>query len=205
MLRIVFALAMASPIYAAVSSAPFGETPAGEKVQIFTLSNTSGFEARIMTYGGIIVSLQAPDKNGKLGDVVHGFDSLDGYLGEHPYFGALIGRYGNRIARGRFTLDGRTYTLATNNDANHHGDLPIAPHRMHQLEALWHQPQPRTPRASPHTTPNANTPAHGYATANGAWRHRWRLDEFVEYGARALSNRTTHRASQPCAPTDARG
>ena len=77
-----------------------------------------------MTYGGIIVSLQAPDKNGKLGDVVHGFDSLDGYLGEHPYFGALIGRYGNRIARGRFTLDGRTYTLATNNDANHlHGGL----------------------------------------------------------------------------------
>ncbi len=124
MARILPALVLTFPMFAAVSSAPFGETPAGEKVRIFTLSNTNGFEARITTYGGIIVSLKAPDKNGNLGDVVHGFDSLDGYLGEHPYFGALIGRYGNRIARGRFTLDGRTYTLATNNNANHlHGGL----------------------------------------------------------------------------------
>lgn len=118
------AIAMTAPAFAAISSAPFGETPAGEQVQIFTLSNSNGFEARIMTYGGIIVSLKAPDKNGNLGDVVHGFDSLDGYLGEHPYFGALIGRYGNRIARGQFKIDDRTYALATNNDFNHlHGGL----------------------------------------------------------------------------------
>ncbi len=124
--RILLALSSAAaiPMFAEITAAPFGETPAGEKVQIFTLSNGSGFEARIMTYGGIIVSLKSPDNNGDYSDVVHGFDSLDGYLAEHPYFGALIGRYGNRIARGRFTLDGRTYSLATNNDANHlHGGL----------------------------------------------------------------------------------
>jgi aldose 1-epimerase len=84
----------------------------------------SGMEARIMTYGGTVVSLKVPDKNGKLGDVVLGYDSLGGYLTNSPFFGALIGRYGNRIANGKFTLDGQTYTLATNNPPNHlHGGV----------------------------------------------------------------------------------
>jgi aldose 1-epimerase len=96
----------------------FGVTQDGTPVTIYTLRNKNGMEARIMTYGGIIQSLKVPDKNGKFGDVVLGYDTLDGYLTNSPYFGALIGRYGNRIAQGHFTLDGVTYTLATNNYPN---------------------------------------------------------------------------------------
>jgi aldose 1-epimerase len=96
----------------------FGTTEDGTPVTLYTLRNKNGMEARIMTYGGIIQSLKVPDKNGKLGDVVLGYDTLDGYLTNSPYFGALIGQYGNRIAKGHFTLDGVTYTLATNNYPN---------------------------------------------------------------------------------------
>jgi aldose 1-epimerase len=107
-----------------VQKSPFGNTADGTPVEIYTLRNSSGMEAHIMTYGGTVVSLKVPDKNGKLGDVVLGFDDLDGYLTNSPYFGALIGRYGNRIAKGQFTLDGQTYMLATNNAPNHlHGGL----------------------------------------------------------------------------------
>jgi aldose 1-epimerase len=103
---------------------PFGTTPDGQAVDLYTLRNHSGAEARIMTYGGIVVSLKVPDKNGHLGDVVLGYDNLDSYVKNSPYFGALIGRYGNRIAKGHFTLDGTTYTLATNNYPNAlHGGL----------------------------------------------------------------------------------
>jgi aldose 1-epimerase len=103
---------------------PFGTTDRGEAVSLYTLKNAHGMEARVLDYGGIIVSLQVPDRNGRLGDVVLGFDSLADYQRGSPYFGAIIGRYGNRIARGRFTLDGRTYTLATNNGSNHlHGGV----------------------------------------------------------------------------------
>lgn len=97
---------------------PWGKTPAGEHVQLYTLTNSTGAEVRIATYGGIVVSLTVPDNSGVLGDVVLGFDSLEGYLGEQPYFGALIGRYGNRIAKGRFVIDGKTYSIATNNGPN---------------------------------------------------------------------------------------
>ncbi|HWI55819.1 MAG TPA: aldose epimerase family protein [Bacillota bacterium] len=97
---------------------PFGHTKEGTPVDIYTLRNANGAEARICNYGGLVVSLKVPDKNGKLGDVVLGYDNLEGYLKETPYFGALIGRYGNRIAKGQFTLDGRQYTLATNNFPN---------------------------------------------------------------------------------------
>ena len=107
-----------------ISQAPFGKTTNGTPVEIYTLCNSHGMEARIMTYGGIVVSLKVPDKNGKLGDIVLGYDSLDGYLKSSPYFGALIGRYGNRIAGGKFTLEGKTYTLAANNGPNSlHGGI----------------------------------------------------------------------------------
>jgi aldose 1-epimerase len=82
-------------------------------------------EARIITYGGIVVSLNVPDKNGKFGDVVLGYDNLDGYLANNPFFGALVGRYGNRIAKGKFTLDGKEYTLAQNNAPNNLHGGPI--------------------------------------------------------------------------------
>ena len=102
----------------------FGKTAEGEDVQIYTLTNSSGMEVRIMNYGGVIVSVKVPDKSGALSDVVLGCDTLDGYLKGVPYFGALVGRYGNRIARGKFELDGQTYTLARNNGENAlHGGL----------------------------------------------------------------------------------
>jgi aldose 1-epimerase len=100
------------------ASARFGTAPDGAPVMLYTLRNKNGMEARILNYGGIIQSLMVPDKNGKLGDVVLGYDTLDGYLTNSPYFGAMIGRYGNRIAKGQFTLDGVNYQLATNNYPN---------------------------------------------------------------------------------------
>jgi aldose 1-epimerase len=105
-----------------VAKAEFGKTPEGQTVDVYTLTNSEGMEVRAITFGGIITSIRVPDRNGKLDDVALGFDTLDGYLRNPPYFGAIIGRYGNRIARGRFTLDGKTYTLAVNNRPNHlHG------------------------------------------------------------------------------------
>lgn len=105
-----------------VSRAPFGRTADGKAVEIFTLTNRNGLEIKAITYGGIITSIRVPDRAGALGDVALGFDTLDGYLKGHPYFGAIVGRYGNRIAGGKFAIDGRTFTLATNNGPNHlHG------------------------------------------------------------------------------------
>ena len=102
----------------AVTQAPFGVTPDGQQVTLYTFSNPAGMEARVIDYGGIIVGLRVPDRDGELEDVVLGFDSLEGYVDEHPYFGAIIGRFGNRIANGRFTLDGREYQLPVNNGPN---------------------------------------------------------------------------------------
>jgi aldose 1-epimerase len=101
-----------------ITKQPFGTAPDGQAVELYTLRNAKGAEACIMTYGGIVTSLKMPDNEGKMGDVVLGYDHLDGYIKNSPFFGALIGRYGNRIAKGRFTLDGKTYTLATNNPPN---------------------------------------------------------------------------------------
>jgi len=101
-----------------VSQAPYGTTPDGEQVTQYTFRNANGMEVSVINFGGIITNLRVPDANGGLADVVLGFDSLAGYVGEHPYFGALIGRYGNRIANGRFTLDGVTYELPINNGPN---------------------------------------------------------------------------------------
>jgi aldose 1-epimerase len=104
---------------APVTKADFGKTKEGTPVQIFTLTNGSGMEAKIMTYGGIVVSLKAPDRNGAMADIVLGFDSLKEYEENNsPYFGALIGRYGNRIGHARFSLDGKEYTLEKNNGEN---------------------------------------------------------------------------------------
>ncbi len=100
----------------------YGTTPDGEKVYHYTLSNKNGMEVEIITYGGRITSLKAPDKNGQFENVVLGFDSIDHYTSDNPFFGALIGRYGNRIAKGKFSLDGEEFTLPQNDGENHlHG------------------------------------------------------------------------------------
>ena len=105
------------------TSASFGKTTDGTEVNLFTLTNAHGLKATISNFGGTVTGLQVPDKDGKLGEVVLGFDDVSGYQSaafrkSNPYFGALIGRYGNRIAKGKFTLGGKTYNLATNNGAN---------------------------------------------------------------------------------------
>jgi aldose 1-epimerase len=100
----------------------FGALPDGRPVSVFALTNANGIEIRVIDYGGIIVSIMAPDRDGEFADIVLGYDDLGGYLEVTPYFGAVIGRYGNRIAGGRFTLDGTEYELATNDNTNHlHG------------------------------------------------------------------------------------
>lgn len=96
----------------------FGLTPEGDSVMLFTLKNEREIVVKIMNYGGIITEIQTPDRNGKLGNITLGFDNLDQYLAGHPNFGALIGRYGNRIANAQFSLDGETYQLAANNGRN---------------------------------------------------------------------------------------
>ena len=101
-----------------ISQRPFGATTNGTPVTLFTLRNAAGMEVSICNYGGIVTSLKTPDRHGQFADVVLGFDSLDGYLKGSPYFGALVGRYANRIANGRFTLDGVAYSLAINNAPN---------------------------------------------------------------------------------------
>jgi len=95
---------------------PFGKTPDGTEVQVFTLTNKNGIKLRAMTYGAIVLSLETPDKQGKTADIVLGYNTLTEYIKDTPYFGAIVGRYGNRIANGTFTLDGKKYSLATNNE-----------------------------------------------------------------------------------------
>ncbi len=109
---------------ATITKTSFGKTSAGENIDLYTLRNANGVETTITNYGGIVVSLKVPDRNGKFDDVVLGFSELESYTKPGPYFGALIGRYGNRIAKGRFTLNGVEYKLATNNGENHlHGGI----------------------------------------------------------------------------------
>jgi len=107
-----------------ISKEVFGELPDGTKADLYTLTNGNGMVVKISNYGGIITQMTAEDKNGKWEDVVLGFDSLSTYLKGHPFFGALVGRYGNRIAKGKFTLDGKEYSLPINNGPNSlHGGI----------------------------------------------------------------------------------
>lgn len=105
-----------------IEKANFGKTTEGEPVEIYTLTNEHAIKVRVMTYGGLITELHLPDGKGQFADVVLGLDNLDQYLKGHPHFGCITGRFANRIAKGKFTLHGREYSLAVNNGPNHlHG------------------------------------------------------------------------------------
>jgi aldose 1-epimerase len=109
---------------AQIQKRSFGKSSDQKPVELYTLTNNRGVEVQIMTFGGAVVALKVPDRSGKIQDVVLGYDNLDGYLKNNPHFGGIIGRYGNRIAKGSFSLNGRQYSLARNNGENHlHGGI----------------------------------------------------------------------------------
>jgi len=112
------------PINRGIFSEPFGSTPDGQAVELFTLTNPQGLEIKAITYGGIIISLKTPDAVGQFADIVLGYDNLQDYIDASPYFGAIIGRYGNRIGGAQFELNGESYALAANDGPNHlHGGV----------------------------------------------------------------------------------
>src|SRR5258708_5112560 len=113
----IFLMSSVSQSKTIITKQSFSHLDDGTPVDVYTLRN-SKIEARVTTYGGIVVSLRVPDRKGSLDDVVLGYDSLSQYVANNPYFGAIIGRYGNRIAHGRFTLDGHTYPLPKNDGDN---------------------------------------------------------------------------------------
>ncbi|MFD2512320.1 aldose epimerase family protein [Pontibacter locisalis] len=107
-----------------ITKEPFGTAPNGEEVSLYTLTNQNGVQVKITNYGAIVTSIITPDKSGKMGDVTLGFDNVDGYVPNDPHFGGIVGRYANRIAKGKFTLDGQEYKLAVNDAPNHlHGGI----------------------------------------------------------------------------------
>ncbi len=125
-----------------IQKQPFGKLADGSEVEIYALTNSHGLRAKIMTYGATLVSLEVPDRNGQLEDIVLGHDSLEGYLdaAKNPYFGSIVGRCANRIARGRFILDGVEYQLATNAGSNHlHGGIKGFDKVLWQAEPLKEQ------------------------------------------------------------------
>ncbi len=115
----------ATPATSSISEESYGKLPDGREVALYTLTNKNGMTAKVTEYGAILVGLEVPDKDGKVADVTHGYDTLAGWLTNTSYFGSTVGRYGNRIAHGKFSLDGEDYTLATNNSP---GDIPCALH-----------------------------------------------------------------------------
>ena len=119
-----------------VKTDTFGVLPDGKEVTRYRLTNDNGLSVAIIDYGGIVTEVNVPGRDGEIANIVLGFDSIEGYLGPDPYFGALIGRFGNRIAGGKFTLDGKEYTLATNNGPNHlHGGKVGFNDKLWQSEA----------------------------------------------------------------------
>ena len=153
---------------ASIARSDFGKTVSGKPVDLYTLRNTAGSEARIITYGGIVVSLKVPDRIGKFGEVVLGLPSIADYEKQASYLGSLIGRYGNRIAKGQFSIDGKTYQLAKNNGENHlHG----GPGGFHT--AIWN--------AAPRMTDAGPSLDLIYTSIDGEEGYPGRLDVKVTY------------------------
>jgi aldose 1-epimerase len=151
-----------------ITKSNFGTLPDGTAIEQYTLNGSNGAFCKIITYGGIVTELHVPDKNGRLANVVLGFDNLEQYLGDHPYFGAIIGRYGNRIAKGKFTLDGKTYSLAINNGPNSlHGGLKGFD------KVVWH--------ATPGESKDGATLKLEYPSADGEENYPGKLKVTVTY------------------------
>ncbi len=120
-----------------IERTPFGNTSDGYAVDLFTLTNASGNTVKMTNFGAILVSVEVPDRDGKRANINLGFDNLADYLGEHPYFGSTVGRYANRIAKGKFSIDGEEYTLAINNGPNHlHGGIVGFSKQVWQAEEI---------------------------------------------------------------------
>jgi aldose 1-epimerase len=146
----------------------FGKTKDGQTVTLYTLTNKSGVVAKVMTYGAIVTEIHTPDKDGKPGDIVLGFDNLDQYLANNPFFGAIAGRYANRIAKGKFTLDGKEYTLPVNNGPNslHGGNVGFD-------KRVWD--------AKPVESPDGPSVQLHYLSKDGEEGYPGNLDTFVTY------------------------
>jgi aldose 1-epimerase len=155
-----------------ITEAPFGQLPDGRAVTQYTLTNTNGMIVKIINLGGIITEVHVPDRDGKLADVVCSFDDVAAYLGESHYFGALIGRYGNRIANASFTLDGERYQLDVNNGANHlHGGVDGFHRRLWTAETF--------------NTPKSAGLILTYLSADGEQGYPGNLETTVIYELRA--------------------
>jgi aldose 1-epimerase len=147
-----------------IKQAPFGQLPNGAQATLFTLTNANGMVVKITDFGGIVTEIHVPDRDGVFADVALGFNTLDPYRTDSPYFGALIGRYGNRIAKGRFVLDGQTIQLSTNNGQNHlHGGT------VGFDKVLWQ------------ASPNANALTLKYRSSDGEQGYPGTLDATVVY------------------------
>ena len=157
---------------------PFGQLPDGRPAHLHRLENAAGFRAEICDYGGTVVRLLAPNRRGELADVVLGFDAVEGYVAHSPYFGSLIGRCGNRIAGGKFTLDGRTYTLAQNNTP---GGIPCHLHggRHGFDKVMW------TVERTAAATPPGSALTLRYRSADGEEGYPGNLDVTVVYAVTA--------------------
>ena len=183
------------PVAAKVTEAAFGVMPDGTPVKLFTLTNAAGMEVRAITYGIILVSIKVPDRQGRLDDIVIGHENLDGYLTKSRYFGAVVGRYGNRIAGGHVVIDGQTYNLTLNNGPNHlHGGVKGFD------KTVWSAEVVNDPRGASvvftHTSPDGHEGYPGTLAARVAYTVTDTNELIVEYlgDHRQADHRQPHAA-----------
>jgi len=171
-----------------VTRAPFGASPEGGTVEVFAFANANGMEVRAMSYGATIVSIRTPDRGGRIDDVVLGFDDFDDYLTRARYFGSIVGRYGNRIAGGRFTIDGSTFQLTVNNGPNHlHGG------RRGFDRVIW--------KGEPFEQENASGVTFRYVSADGEEGYPGTVNASVTYTLTARSELVLEYAATTDKPT----
>ena len=170
------------PVAANVTEAAFGTMPDGTPVRLFTLTNAAGMEVRAITYGVILVSIRVPDRRGRFDDVVIGHDNLEGYLTKSRFFGAVVGRYGNRIAGGHVAIDGRTYQLTLNNGPNHlHGGAKGFDKMVWNSEVTNDSRGPSV--VFTHTSPDGHEGYPGTLAARIAYTVTDRSELIIEYSA----------------------